>query len=134
MPAKKPLFQIDNLHVNVEAREIVKGLNLEVDRGEVHAIMGPNASGKSTLANAIMGHPHYQVTEGQVLFKGEDITRSRPRRNARDAGSSSPSSTRARFPASPMVNFLRSALRAVRGSRRAGARVPGDAARDDGRC
>jgi Fe-S cluster assembly ATP-binding protein len=115
VPAKKPLFQIDNLHVNVESREIVKGLSLKVGRGEVHAIMGPNASGKSTLANAIMGHPRYTVTKGRVLFKGEDITALGPDEKAR-RGLFLAFQYPMAIPGVTMVNFLRSALRAVRGS------------------
>ena len=65
-------LEIQNLHVNVEGKEILKGLDLKVARGEVHALMGPNGSGKSTLANTIMGHPSYAITEGKILFKGED--------------------------------------------------------------
>ena len=69
----EPLFAIEDLHVNVEGKEILKGVNLSINRGEVHALMGPNGSGKSTLANALMGHPRYQVTSGRVLLNGEDI-------------------------------------------------------------
>ena len=67
-------LEIRNLHVRAGDKEILKGLDLAVSKGEIHALMGPNGSGKSTLANVIMGQPNLEVTEGQILFKGEDIT------------------------------------------------------------
>jgi Fe-S cluster assembly ATP-binding protein len=67
-------LEIRNLHVRAGEKEILRGLDLEVSKGEIHALMGPNGSGKSTLANTIMGHPNLDVTEGQIIFKGEDIT------------------------------------------------------------
>lgn len=67
-------LEIKNLHVNVAGKEIIKGLNLTINQGEVHALMGPNATGKSSLSNAIMGHPNYEITKGEVLVDGEDIT------------------------------------------------------------
>src|SRR5438132_7162876 len=72
---KLALLELKNLHVALEdGTEIVKGVDLAVNPGEVHAVMGPNGSGKSTLAYALMGHPAYEITEGQILWSGEDLT------------------------------------------------------------
>ena len=64
---------IEDLHVSIEGKEILKGVNLTIGEGQVHALMGPNGSGKSTLANVIMGHPRYTVGSGHVWFQGQDI-------------------------------------------------------------
>ncbi|MFO1445268.1 Fe-S cluster assembly ATPase SufC [Bacillus sp. Bva_UNVM-123] len=64
---------INDLHVSIEGKEILKGVNLEIKGGEIHAIMGPNGTGKSTLSSAIMGHPKYEVTDGTVILDGEDV-------------------------------------------------------------
>ncbi|KAA8718398.1 Fe-S cluster assembly ATPase SufC [Lactococcus garvieae subsp. garvieae] len=66
-------LEIKNLHVSIEDKEILKGVNLTINTNEVHAIMGPNGTGKSTLSAAIMGNPSYTVTEGEVLFDGENV-------------------------------------------------------------
>ncbi|MBF0705905.1 MULTISPECIES: Fe-S cluster assembly ATPase SufC [Bacillaceae] len=66
-------LKIENLHVSIEGKEIIKGLNLEINGGEIHAVMGPNGTGKSTLASAIMGHPKYEITEGSVFLDNEDV-------------------------------------------------------------
>lgn len=66
-------LKIENLHVSIEGKEIIKGLNLEINGGEIHAVMGPNGTGKSTLASAIMGHPKYKITEGSVFLDNEDV-------------------------------------------------------------
>src|SRR5215207_4434981 len=71
-------LEIKNLHVSAGDKQILKGVDLHVRSGEFHALMGPNGSGKSTLANVVMGHPNLEVTEGQVLFDGEDITEADP--------------------------------------------------------
>ena len=64
---------IENLHVSVSGKEILKGVNMEILPGEVHVVMGPNGSGKSTLSYALMGHPEYKVTDGQVTLDGQDL-------------------------------------------------------------
>ena len=64
---------VKDLHVSIDGKEILKGVNLEVKGGEIHAIMGPNGTGKSTLSSAIMGHPKYEVTEGSIIIDGEDV-------------------------------------------------------------
>ena len=66
-------FEIQGLKSSIEGKEILKGIDLEIKGGEVHAIMGPNGTGKSTLASALMGHPKYEVTEGAVTLNGEDV-------------------------------------------------------------
>jgi Fe-S cluster assembly ATP-binding protein len=76
-------LEIRNLHVQAGDKKILKGLDLTVNRAEIHALMGPNGSGKSTLANVIMGQPNLDVTEGQILFKGQDITEADPDERAR---------------------------------------------------
>src|SRR5918997_1853200 len=76
-------LEIKHLHVAAGDKQILKGVDLHVRSGEIHALMGPNGSGKSTLANVVMGHPSFEVTEGQVLFNGEDITEADPDDRAR---------------------------------------------------
>ncbi len=66
-------LEIKDLHVSVEGNEILKGINLTIKSGEFHAVMGPNGTGKSTLAQAIMGHPKYEVTKGSITLNGEDV-------------------------------------------------------------
>lgn len=73
MTSNQPLLQIKNLSVSIENKQIVKELNLTVNPGEIHAIMGPNGSGKSTLCYALMGHPEYTVTGGEVLMNGKNV-------------------------------------------------------------
>lgn len=66
-------LKIEDLHVAIDGKEILKGVNLEIKGGEIHAVMGPNGTGKSTLASALMGHPSYEVTSGSVTLDGEDV-------------------------------------------------------------
>jgi Fe-S cluster assembly ATP-binding protein len=76
------MLKIENLHANIDGKEILKGLNLEVKPGEVHAIMGPNGSGKSTLANVLAGREEYEVTDGSVTYLGEDLLELAPEERA----------------------------------------------------
>ncbi|WP_147804309.1 Fe-S cluster assembly ATPase SufC [Alkalicoccus halolimnae] len=69
----KPSLSVKDLHVSIEDTEILKGFGIDVKGGEIHAIMGPNGTGKSTLASALMGHPKYEVTSGEATFNGEDL-------------------------------------------------------------
>ena len=70
----KPLIEIKNLHAEIDGQPILRGLDLVINEGETHALMGPNGSGKSTLSNVIVGHPSYEVTQGEIIFRGENIT------------------------------------------------------------
>jgi len=106
-------LEIQNLHVRIEEREILRGLNLTVRKGETHALMGPNGSGKSTLANTIMGNPAYEVTEGAILFDGEDLTEADPDERAR-AGLFMAFQYPATIPGVSVANFLRMAVNAKR--------------------
>ena len=77
------MLEIKNLHANIDGKEILKGINLKIDKGEVHAIMGPNGSGKSTLAQVLAGKEEYEVTEGEVLYNGQNLLEMKPEDRAR---------------------------------------------------
>ena len=110
------LLEIRNLHVRVEEREILHGLDLIVNKGEVHAIMGPNGSGKSTLSHVIAGKPGYEVTEGQILFKGEDLLEMSPDERAAN-GVFLAFQYPVEIPGVATMTFLRTALNAQRKAR-----------------
>jgi Fe-S cluster assembly ATP-binding protein len=111
------LLKLENLHVALEdGTEIVKGVDLEVDLNEVHAIMGPNGSGKSTLSYAIMGHPAYGITDGRILFDGEDVTEMGADERAQRGLFLAFQYPHA-IPGVTVTNFLRSAINAVRKAR-----------------
>lgn len=77
------LLEVKDLHAAIDGKEILKGLNLHIDKGEVHAIMGPNGSGKSTLSKVLAGHPSYAVTQGEVLYEGENLLELEPAERAK---------------------------------------------------
>jgi Fe-S cluster assembly ATP-binding protein len=106
-----PELIVKDLHVAVEGKEILKGLNLEVRRGEIHALMGPNGSGKSTFANTLMGHPRYEVTSGDILFKGGSVLEMEADERSR-AGLFMAFQYPVGIPGVTVANFLRTALNA----------------------
>jgi len=108
-------FEVRNLHVNVNGKEILKGVNLIIQRGEVHALMGPNGTGKSTLAYSLMGHPNYEITEGEVWFKGQNIVDMAPDERSR-MGMFLAFQYPVAIPGVSVANFLRSAINARRKS------------------
>jgi Fe-S cluster assembly ATP-binding protein len=114
MTETRPTLEIRDLHVSIEDKEILKGVNLAVSEGEVHALMGPNGAGKSTLGNAIMGHPRYTVTRGDILYRGESILGWTPDQRAR-AGLFLSFQYPTAIPGVTVVNFLRQAANAMRG-------------------
>ncbi len=117
MSKNDELFAIEDLHVSIGDKEIVKGVNLTVRSGEKHAIMGPNGSGKSTLANALMGHPSYTITSGSVKLRGEDITSLEVHERARK-GLFLAFQYPVAVPGVTVANFLRSAVKARFGEER----------------
>ena len=106
-------LEIKNLHVNIDGKEILKGLDLTVEQGKIHAIMGPNGTGKSTLAYTLMGHPSYTVTEGEVHFKGQNILELEPDERSR-LGIFLAFQYPVAIPGVTVANFLRTAINARR--------------------
>lgn len=106
-------LDIRNLHAGIEGKEILKGVNLTVRQGEVHALMGPNGTGKSTLAYALMGHPNYEITAGEVWFKGQDILGLEPDQRSH-MGLFLAFQYPVSIPGVSVANFLRTAINAHR--------------------
>ena len=107
------ILEIKNLHVEIEGKPILRGVDLTLKKGETHALMGPNGSGKSTLGLVIMGHPNYEVTEGEILFNGEDILEMEPNERAR-LGIFYAFQRPVAIPGVKMADFLRHATTNVR--------------------
>src|SRR5437899_4513671 len=110
-----PDLIIRNLHASIDGAEILNGVDLELSKGEVHAIMGPNGSGKSTLAHVMMGHPSYAVTEGEVIYKGEQVLELEPDQRSR-LGLFLAFQYPSAIPGVTVANFLRLAVNAHRRS------------------
>src|SRR6187455_21564 len=107
----KPELIVEDLRVAVDGKEILKGLSLEVRKGEIHALMGPNGSGKSTFANTLMGHPRYEVTSGEILFRGQSVLEMEADERSR-AGLFMAFQYPVAIPGVTVANFLRTALNA----------------------
>ena len=107
------MLKIENLHVEIDGSEILKGLDLEVGKGEIHAIMGPTGSGKSTLSNVLMGHPRYEITEGEITFEGQDVLELEADERAR-LGMFLAFQYPSEVPGVSVANFLRTAVNSVR--------------------
>ena len=108
-----PLLRVEDLHVSVEGKPILKGLTLTLQAGQVHAIMGPNGSGKSTFSFCLMGHPKYAVTAGRMLYQGRDLAGLAPHERAA-AGIFLAFQYPTAIPGVTIANFLRAAMRGVR--------------------
>ena len=107
------MLKIENLHVNVEGKEILKGINLEIKKGEIHALMGPNGSGKSTLSFALMGHPKYEITKGNVTLDGKNLLDMGVNERAK-AGVFLSFQYPSEIQGVPLANFLRTAYNEVK--------------------
>ena len=107
------MLQIKDLHASINGKEILKGINLNVQDGEIHAVMGLNGAGKSTLSNVIVGHPAYEVTQGTINFNGKNILTLKPEERAHE-GIFLSFQQPTEIPGVSMVNFMRAALNAKR--------------------
>ncbi|MBQ8737181.1 MAG: Fe-S cluster assembly ATPase SufC [Bacteroidaceae bacterium] len=105
------MLEIKNLHASINGKEILKGIDLTINDGEIHALMGTNGAGKSTLSNVIVGHPSYEVTEGTIMFNGQNLLEMKPEERAH-AGIFLSFQHPVEIPGVSMVNFMRAAVNA----------------------
>ena len=110
------MLEIRNLHAKVGEKEILKGVNLTINDGEIHALMGTNGAGKSTLSNVIVGNPHYEVTEGEIIFDGRNLLEMNADERA-NAGIFMSFQTPVEIPGVSMTNFMKAAVNARRKAR-----------------
>ena len=115
------ILRVSDLHVSIGDTEILRGVDLEINSGEIHALMGRNGSGKSTLANVLMGHPDFEITKGEIEYLGEDLTEMEPWERAR-AGVFLSFQYPQSVPGLQVGNFLRKSVQAIRGDDAPGAR------------
>ena len=109
------LIKIENLHVEIDGKEILQGINLVINEGEIHALMGRNGSGKSTLSNTLMGHPAYKISKGKILFNGLEINSLKPDERAR-LGLFLAFQYPLSIPGVTVANFIRQANKALKGN------------------
>ncbi len=107
------MLEIKDLHASINGKEILKGINLIINAGEIHALMGQNGAGKSTLSNVLVGHPAYEVTQGTVRFNGKDLLALKPEERAHE-GLFLSFQQPVEIPGVSMINFMRAALNAKR--------------------
>ena len=107
------MLKIKDLHATIEDKEILKGINLEINAGEVHAIMGPNGSGKSTLSSVIAGKEEFQMTQGEIVFEGEELSEMDPEERA-DEGMFLSFQYPIEIPGVSVTNFMKAAINAHR--------------------
>ncbi|MBP5453186.1 MAG: Fe-S cluster assembly ATPase SufC [Lachnospiraceae bacterium] len=110
------ILKVSDLHVEVADKEILKGVNLSINKGEIHVLMGPNGTGKSTLGYSLIGNPKYEIKKGSIIFKGKDITEE-PADERAKAGMFLSFQNPLEVPGVSLSSFIRSALEAVTGER-----------------
>ena len=109
-------LEVKDLHVSVQDKEILHGLDLNIKKGEIHVLMGPNGTGKSTLGYSLIGNPKYEITQGSIIFNGEDLTEESVDKRAK-AGMFLSFQNPLEVPGVTLSSFIRSALEQITGER-----------------